>query len=360
MARAKHLVALLLLALGGCVPEPQVQHFTSPYPDRLSDWRLFSTEGSIEFAPGVEPYHLNLALFSDYAHKLRTVYMPPGSAATYDQENTFQFPVGTIVSKTFFYFTSEDRGTMMLSTSWNGDPRKIADQPVRLIETRLLIKQADGWDALPYLWQGDDAYLTLTGGLLKLETSGGPINYLVPSRNQCASCHATNHTTGKILPIGLKARHLNRSGILQTQNQLKAWHQSGRLTGLPSSNTLPRSATMAPGEDLDHQARSYLDINCGHCHNRNGAADTSGLLLDLEDHPLRDMGVCKPPIAAGRGSGGHFYSIVPGDPGASILRFRMASSDPAEMMPELGRTLVHKEGVALIDAWIRSLSGQCL
>lgn len=360
MAPVKYLAVACLLALGGCAPEPRVQPFTPPYPDRLSDWQLFSTEGGIEFAPGVTPYHLNLALFSDYAHKLRTVYMPPGSAAAYDHENTFQFPVGTIVSKTFFYFTTEDRETMRLSASWDGDPRTIADQSVRLIETRLLVKQTDHWDALPYLWQGDDAYLAITGGLLKLNTSEGAINYLVPSRNQCASCHATNHTTGEILPIGLKARHLNRSGIGETQNQLTSWHQSGRLTGLPQHSEIPRSATLATGENLDDQARSYLDINCGHCHNSHGAADTSGLLLDLKDHSLRDMGACKPPIAAGRGSGGRFYSIVPGKPGASILRFRMASSDPAEMMPELGRTLVHKEGVALIDAWIRSLSGRCL
>lgn len=349
-----------LLTLAACAPEPRVQTFTPPYPERLSEWQLFSAQQAPRLAPGVEPYQLNQPLFSDYAHKLRTLYLPPGGQAEYDPDEAFQFPAGTVVSKTFFYFTSQDHETMALSASWDGHPDTIADRPTRRIETRLLVKQADHWDALPYIWQGDDAYLAITGGLLKLETSEGPINYLVPSRNQCASCHATNHTTGQILPIGLKARHLNRPGVADTQNQLTAWHRSGRLAGLPASRDVPRSATMAAGEDLDHQARSYLDINCGHCHNRHGAADTSGLLLDLKDHPLRAMGACKPPIAAGRGSGGRFYSIVPGEPEASILSFRMASTDPGAMMPELGRTLVHTEGVALIDAWIRSLTGQCL
>ena len=34
-----------------------------------------------------------------------------------------------------------------------------------LIETRLMVRQTDGWDALPYVWDGDDAYLSLTGAI---------------------------------------------------------------------------------------------------------------------------------------------------------------------------------------------------
>jgi hypothetical protein len=33
----------------------------------------------------------------------------------------------------------------------------------------------------------------------------------------------------------------------------------------------------------------------------------------------------------------------------------MKSLDPGVMMPEMGRKLVHDEGVALIEEWIRSL-----
>lgn len=112
---------------------------------------------------------------------------------------------------------------------------------------------------------------------------------------------------------------------------------------------------------LDHQARSYLDINCGHCHNPNGSADTSALLLDYSDqYTPRQIGVCKPPIAAGQGSGGFLYSIVPGKADESILSYRLHSVEPAVMMPEIGRSLVHREGVALVDRWINSLSGKCL
>ncbi len=71
------------------------------------------------------------------------------------------------------------------------------------------------------------------------------------------------------------------------------------------------------------------------------------------------MGVCKPPIAAGRGSGGLLYSIVPGEPDESILTFRMETTDPGAMMPEIGRALVHHEGVELVRAWVASLNGEC-
>jgi hypothetical protein len=71
------------------------------------------------------------------------------------------------------------------------------------------------------------------------------------------------------------------------------------------------------------------------------------------------MGVCKPPVAAGGGAGDLQYGIVPGDPDSSILHYRVASAKPDEMMPELGRSLVHEEGVALIREWIGTLTGSC-
>jgi hypothetical protein len=37
----------------------------------------------------------------------------------------------------------------------------------------------------------------------------------------------------------------------------------------------------------------------------------------------------------------------------------MDSDKLAIMMPELGRTLIHKEGVALVRDWIRAWDGSC-
>jgi len=111
--------------------------------------------------------------------------------------------------------------------------------------------------------------------------------------------------------------------------------------------------------ELNHKARSYLDINCGHCHNPTGAGDTSGLFLHMGETNLLKLGRCKPPVAAGQGTGGRLVSIQPGDAAGSILSYRMQSLDLGAMMPELGRSTVHIEGVQVIAEWIDAMEGGC-
>ena len=97
------------------------------------------------------------------------------------------------------------------------------------------------------------------------------------------------------------------------------------------------------------------EIDCAHCHQKGGPAESSGLFLDLEEKNIRALGVNKPPVAAGRGSGKRKYNIVPGFPEKSIIEYRINSTDPGIMMPELSRKLVHKEGLELIRSWIRNM-----
>lgn len=359
----------LSMLAGGCTPTPDVRFFQAgQHPDRLSAWGLMTLHGNkLVLATTTDAYELNTALFSDYALKLRTLYLPGQQAMRFKASHSFTFPDGTIISKTFFYHTNKS-GELRLGTTFNGNPGQLDLTTTRLLETRLLVKEQGVWHALPYVWSGDDAYLRITGDLLQLPVADNdPLNYLVPSKNQCQSCHATDHTRGANKPIGLKARHLNRTHPVHNANQLVYWSRQGKLSGLPSTTAIPAAASWPVDEQftaltktgLNHLARTYLDINCGHCHNPNGSADTSGLLLNYDNRNMAALGVCKPPIAAGRGSGGHLFSIVPGQPESSILLFRMRSGDPAAMMPELGRSLPHREGIHLIRAWIKNLSGSC-
>ncbi|RMG70375.1 MAG: hypothetical protein D6722_08775, partial [Bacteroidetes bacterium] len=141
-------------------------------------------------------------------------------------------------------------------------------------------------------------------------------------------------------------------------NQLAHWQAEGLLTGLPADPAdIPRVAVWDDPQSgtLDERARAWLDINCAHCHRAEGPAKTSGLFLDIHQTDPGVLGVNKPPVAAGRGSGGLQYDIVPGDPEASILYYRMASTDPGVMMPELGRVGVHEEALTLIHDWITSM-----
>ncbi len=132
----------------------------------------------------------------------------------------------------------------------------------------------------------------------------------------------------------------------------------GYLGDLPAGE-LPRNVAWNDrAAPLEARARSYLDINCGHCHSPSGAARTSGMWLDAGTRdPLR-LGRCKLPIAAGQGTGNRAWDIVPGAPDDSILTYRMQSVDPGVMMPELGRGLVHEEGVELIRQWIAAMPAQ--
>jgi hypothetical protein len=67
------------------------------------------------------------------------------------------------------------------------------------------------------------------------------------------------------------------------------------------------------------------------------------------------FGVNKIPVAAGHGSGGRSFDIVPRKPDKSILMYRIESEDPSVAMPNVGRQHVPVEAAALIRKWIEQL-----
>ena len=375
------LPVLVLLSLAACQRgmSPVAFH-ADGRPPKLSDWHVVEVhDGKLELNQGVVPYDLNTPLFTDYAHKLRTIWMPKGTSAKYEPVDTLDFPVGTVISKTFYYPRAADGkfGDVMRNDDYSRDfaGQGLDLAHVHLIETRILVHRKDGWAAIPYVWNDaqTEATLARTGAVLPLTLvtttaeAGVParedFNYVVPDESQCASCHAQDWIDRKVHPIGPKARHINKDYLYADgeHNQLEHLAEVGYLSGLPALDKVARDANWAdPKAPLDARARAYLDINCGHCHNPNGAANTTGLSLiygTAEDHHL---GICKPPTAAGQGTGDHFFDIVPGKPDDSIIPFRLSSTEPGTMMPEIGRSTMHHEGVALIKAWIAALPGTCV
>jgi uncharacterized repeat protein (TIGR03806 family) len=349
------LLALLVgLALGGCgggAAAPLDLEFgnLADAPQRLSQYGLF--EGAPREqrpAAGVVPYDLTSALFSDYASKLRFVKLPARRRATYSPDHAIEFPVGTVIAKTFAYPADQRR----------------PEESLDLLETRILIHQRAGWIGLPYVWNEDEteATLKLAGTMVRTswtDALGAAVehDYLVPNANQCKGCHRV--TDDNFQPIGPKARYLNRDFAYAegVENQLAHWSRVGILAGAPAPEQAPRVPVWddpATGS-VEDRARTYLEINCAHCHSPGGPARTSG--LDLTWGPQRpvELGVYKFPVAAGRGSGDRLYGIVPGKPDQSILMFRMTSLDPGVMMPELGRRMVHREGVELLRQWIATM-----
>jgi uncharacterized repeat protein (TIGR03806 family) len=336
-------LAVLLLACGGSGYQPH---------EKLSDYHLVSIQaGQVVFASDVVPYDLNTPLFSDDATKVRGVWVPAGKQATYDETNAFTFPEGTILIKSF---------------GFPDDMRKM-DPLVTWVETRLLVNTSKGWEGYAYLWNAaqTDATLTYAGEVRPttwIDTDGSTVTarYLVPTFNQCKQCH-NNH--GDVIPIGPKARELNKTFAYATgsENELAHWTRLGILAGAPDASLAPKLPVWNDPTtgSVDARARAYLEANCAHCHNAGGTANTTGLfLLASETDPTR-FGVCKPPVAAGPATGGFDYDVVPADPDHSILMYRMMSTTPSIMMPQIGRSVVDTQGVALINSWITGLSGNC-
>ncbi|NBO65499.1 MAG: hypothetical protein EBU88_11790, partial [Acidobacteria bacterium] len=61
------------------------------------------------------------------------------------------------------------------------------------------------------------------------------------------------------------------------------------------------------------------------------------------------------PVAAGKGSGGRKYDIVPGKPDESILLYRIESQDVGARMPNLARNRVFHPANDLVRQWIANL-----
>lgn len=380
---------------------------------RLDQYGLFAdpADPTRDANDGGLAYELNSALFSDYTSKYRFVFVPDGTPIQYQDvrhtptpeilddpryghadtaqqagsaTTTLLFPVGTVIAKTFA-FRKEDSSGRLLSEN--------------VVETRLLIKRRkrDGgayWAGLPYIWTTDAgsgrriAELRVEGGSARAEYdyfdpdpevknadrtrrryTGTVANYRIPSALNCLSCHAGDDREAGAAPIGPKARNLNRDNRYRragTVNQLLHLRGEGLLEGLPAEFAsleklprwnLPGSSGALPDsvEDRHARARAYLEVNCAHCHHPNGGASNSGLFLDSLRTVNLSYGICKKPVAAGRGSGGKRFDIVPGDAPASILPFRLASSEAGVKMPPIARSVAHGEAVDLIGSWIEEV-----
>ena len=314
------------------------------FPKKLSSFSFFQDNSAQFPSDGVLPYELISALFSDYSYKQRWVYIPKGVKASFRQDEVFDFPVGSALIKTFYYPIDE----------------RDLNLGQRLMETRLLLRKEDGWEAVSYAWNDtqDEAFIKKAGKTILnewIDFNGDTrsVRYRVPNKNQCKECHANNDVMS---PIGPKARNLNKVFQYSDEsiNQLTKWMKLDFISTVSEELNTPVDWN-EKNHLLDERARSYLDINCGHCHSSSGAANSTGLYLNLTETREKHIGIYKKPVATGRASGNLKYSIVPGKPEESILLQRMISTDPGIMMPESGRSLSHTEAIELIEKWILSL-----
>jgi uncharacterized repeat protein (TIGR03806 family) len=319
---------------------------TVPYA-KLSDYHFFSGELKNQIpSTDVIPYEPISSLFTDYAHKKRFVWIPKGAKATYNGDhNILELPVGSAIIKTFYYNNVQPSNT------------------TRIIETRIMIRKVGGWIFAEYIWNEaqTEATLDITGSYTNVEfiNDNGDllnINYRIPSETECLTCHKRN---SQPIPIGIKPQSLNfeYNYGTETKNQLQKWIQNGILeNNLPGTinSTVDYNDTSQP---LELRVRSYLDMNCAHCHNEGSHCDYRPIRLAFnETTNSANLGVCIPPEE--NINSGLTKIIVPANKNRSVMYYRLNATDESIRMPLLGRSIVHTEGVQLLEQWINTL-GPC-
>jgi uncharacterized repeat protein (TIGR03806 family) len=322
-----------------------------PYP-KLSDYKFFEGEMKDQIPSlNVVEYEPASALFTDYASKKRFIWMPNGVAATYvADDKILNFPVGTVLIKTFYYTTIQP-----------GNVTKI-------IETRLMIRKEDGWKFYEYLWNDEQTDADLVSGIdftngstknITFAKPSGEIittDYRIPSDAECFACHKINEIP---TPIGVKPQNLNHNHIYGSRSKkiLQKLVDQGYLDSFPSTiaSTVDYHDTTQP---LDLRLRSYLDANCAHCHQDEARCYYRPIRLPFSQSNVdSNIGICL--LADEEISPTLQKVITPGNFSKSIMHYRMISNDESERMPLIGRTIVHDEGVALLEQYISSLTQRC-
>jgi hypothetical protein len=192
--------------------------------------------------------------------------------------------------------------------------------------------------------------------------------HTVPARQDCKECHEGR----KDFILGWDALMLGEGATGITRQTLLA---EGKLTWQGRDQGTPFPLDLAvPGDAIERAALGYLHANCGvSCHNDSTGAlakktgfftrldySTLDSVLDTEtfktglerlpnpNAPLKDLAL--PP------DGGEYVDLRPLDVEHSLTLVRMKLRNVEAAMPRIGTNRVDDEGVAIVQAWIESMT----
>ncbi|MBR9923151.1 MAG: hypothetical protein GYB31_20165 [Bacteroidetes bacterium] len=324
-------IGLILLLVISCRKEYinidiEIPDFNFPktlvFEDSLSSYEIFEgTPSDLSPSEGFELLELSSVLFTDYSHKQRLVKIPEGTQMTKSNDEKIDFPNGTILTKTFFYYNDERDTTL----------------GKRVIETRLEIKENDIWNIATYIWNQNQ-----TDAILKVDGLDTPITWIdengisrstvyhIPSENECMTCHQSNST---MTPLGPTLRNLNRNVHRNgsTLNQLTHLQNVGVLNNF-SANQIGQMVNYDdPNTSLEERGRAYLAMNCAHCHNPGSWERSADREFDFRyDTPFNEAGIL-----------------------FEEEKIKRVLQDGE--MPLIGTTMLDDEGVDLIIQYLNSL-----
>ncbi|MBL6764710.1 MAG: PQQ-dependent sugar dehydrogenase [Verrucomicrobiae bacterium] len=311
----------------------------SDLPARLSETGAFQDLISLAPQPGIVPYDLNIAFWSDDAHKTRWFSIPDTNAGIrFDALGNWDFPPGMVWVKTF-----ELALTNGLSTSR------------RRIETRFLVRNTAGVYGVTYRWNAGQTEAFLLGEEAldeEFEIHDGGVTrtqvWHYPSRSECLQCH----TPAGGLGLGFHTAQMNRDFDYDgdVTNQIAAFARAGYFVNAVSNLHVLPALARADDESvsLDYRVRSYLAANCAQCH------QPGGLGLATFDaritNPFSAAGILDAPLARPTTNSAERV-VVAGSLETSALHQRIARSGIGRM-PPLASSVLDTNAIALIADWI--------
>lgn len=322
------------------------------FPRKLSETGLFRSVVTQEPSPGVIPYEINAPHWSDFTTSEQWIAIPglerlgvfdKSDWKTGQVEGHFIFPHDTVLAKTVSYLRNVD------------DPKSTTR-----LETQLLHRNGDDWNAYNYVWNSDQSEAVLQDNvasdreleILDPRVAGGARKqtWHHASRDECSLCHIWSASTIH----GFKLNQLDRASDFHHGNQLNRFESMGLF-----QDAIQRGEPIASPYDetksLEQRARSYLHMNCAHCHRRGGGGTAAFELVGNKDLDELDLVDAKP--TQGEFGLPNCRVVASGHPERSVLLYRMAKSGRGHM-PQFGPSLLDDQGIALIHDWIVSLGGK--
>jgi putative heme-binding domain-containing protein len=136
-------------------------------------------------------------------------------------------------------------------------------------------------------------------------------------------------------------------------NQLRALEHIGVLhQSLFAGPMLKLADPSDGGADMQQRARSWLHVNCAHCH-RYGAGGSVASFFNY-DQKFEESRIVNYPPSQGTFGIPAAHVVTPGDPLRSVLYYRISSLGPAHM-PRIGSRVISVAGLNLVYDWIRQM-----
>jgi putative heme-binding domain-containing protein len=346
-------------------PNEAAKEHRADFPRKLSETGLFSSVREQQAAPGVIPFSIHAEQWADHATAERFVALPGQKTTIQMYHSPVAIPGGFYSGQVFFPKDGVLAKTVSLEME-HGNPRSR-----RRLETQVLHFDGTAWRSYTYQWNDEqtDAVLVSAAGadrtfsVVDKNAPGGKRNqtWHFPSRAECMQCH--NPWAGHTLAF--TSAQLDREHDYRPvrDNQLRTLQHIGLIT--PAHNEeadddppdKPAGKLVNPYDpaaDLNDRARSYLHVNCSHCH-QFGAGGTADLELRYQI-PLDQTKTLEVRPVQGTFEMAGANIICPGDPYRSVLYYRMAKLGRGRM-PHIGSEIVDDSGLRLMHDWIRQLPG---